>query len=103
MEPEVKAALAERSMDAIAVLEDVMLNSSNDNARVRAAAWFLEPFLPKQTNVNVNHSVSIADMLAEINQIRLKDDRASRTVIDITPTEDSAESLVLEPARKDDV
>lgn len=83
---EVKAALAERTMDAVAVLMDVMENSKNDNARVKAAAYFLDPFISKAPQeVTVQHNHSIADLLAQVNQARLNDERDARKIIDITP------------------
>ncbi|MCM2433207.1 hypothetical protein [Agrobacterium rosae] len=92
---EVKEAMAAKTMDAVAVMADVMMNSSNDTARVKAAAYFLDPFVPKAaTNVNVNHAVSIADMLSQINQSRLKDETKT---IDITPHEEPIVELLIEP------
>ncbi|MFD1326760.1 hypothetical protein [Mycoplana ramosa] len=88
---EVKEALAKRTMDAVETLADVMLNSSNDNARVKAAAYFLDPFVAKaatQQEIKVDHRHHIAGLLAEINQARLKDDRKTidvTPVIDVTP------------------
>lgn len=95
LEPDVKAALKERTLDAIETLTDVMFNSSNDNARVRAAAYFLDPFLPRAPKeITVTHSHSIADMLSEINQLRLKDERESRKTIDITPNKEPDEQTI---------
>ncbi|KQY14420.1 hypothetical protein [Rhizobium sp. Root482] len=96
--PDVKEALKARTIDAVETLYDVMLNSSNDNARVKAAAYFLDPFVSKApTTVDVNHKHSIADMLAEINQMRLKDD--SRKTIDITPIASHEEADALPQLR----
>ncbi|WP_276118297.1 hypothetical protein [Pararhizobium qamdonense] len=81
--PDVKEALKARTMDAVETLFDVMQNSSNDNARVKAAAYFLDPFVSKAAQtVDVNHKHTIADLLTQANQMRLKDDTKT---IDITP------------------
>lgn len=83
---EVKEALAARTLDAVAVLMDVMENSKNDNARVKAAAYFLDPFISKAPQeVTVQHNHSIADLLAQVNQARLHDEREAHKIIDITP------------------
>lgn len=88
---DVKNAMAERSLEAVEIMTDIMLNSKNDMARIKAAEYMLSPFVskaPTESKVSVNHSVSIADMLAEINQLRLSDSRDERKTIDITPTVD---------------
>lgn len=86
---EVKVALAERTFDAVATLVDVMENSKNDNARVKAAAYFLDPFISKAPQeVTVQHTHSIADLLAQVNQARLNDERNARKIIDIIPEPD---------------
>lgn len=81
--PDVKSALQERTLDAIAVLEDVMINSSNDNARVKAALWFIEPFLPhKPKEITINHTHDLGAMLLEAQKL------AARTIVDITPAKE---------------
>ena len=84
---DVKQAMAEKTMDAVKTVYDVMMNSSNDMARIKAASYLLDPFVAKAaTKVDVNHSVSIAEMLTEINQRRLSE-TPSKT-IDLTPIVD---------------
>lgn len=83
---EVKEAMSTKTLDAVEIVYDLMMNSSNDMARLKAAEYLLNPFVskaPTEANVTVNHNHAIADMLSQINQARLKDD--SKT-IDITPT-----------------
>ena len=84
---DVKQAMASKTMQAVETVYDVMMNSSNDMARIKAAAYLLDPFVAKAaTKVDVNHSVSIAEMLTEINQKRLSVDNAK--TIDLTPVVD---------------
>lgn len=94
---DVKEALKARTMDAVETLFDIMQNSSNDNARVKAAAYFLDPFVSKASQtVDVNHKHSISDMLAEINQAHLNSRiEANRNMIDITPAPVAVE--IIEP------
>lgn len=91
---EVKEAMAARTLEAVDVLVNVMRNGTKDADRVKAASIILNPFIERTTNVNVNHAVSIADMLSEINQMRLSNDRKT---IDITPQEEPALDLLVEP------
>jgi hypothetical protein len=80
---EVKDAMAARTMRAVEIAEDLMENSPNDMVRLKALEWMAQSLVTKAaTKVDVNHTHGFADMLAEINQARLKDD--SKT-IDITP------------------
>jgi hypothetical protein len=95
---DVKEALKARTMDAVETLYDVMQNSSNDNARVKAAAYFLDPFIPKAAQtIDVNHKHSIADLLTQANQMRLKDD--SKPMKDITPI--AVETIDITPVAVD--
>lgn len=79
---ELKEAMRERTFDALDTMIDLMENSPNPVVKLKAAQYLLDPFIskaPVEKNVNVNHSVSIADMLAEINQQR------QSKLIDVTP------------------
>ena len=69
-----------------------MLNSSNDNARVKAALWFIEPFLPnKPKEITVNHTHDLGAMLLEAQKL------AARTIVDITPAKETEkETLYIE-------
>lgn len=98
--PEVKAAMAEKTHEAVEIMYDLMYNSSNESVRWKAAAYFLDAMVakaPTQSEVKVNHTHSIADMLAEVNALRLSDN--SKT-IDITPTR--IEDAVLVPLSNED-
>lgn len=98
---EIKDALASRSMEAVETLYDVLMNSSNDMARMKAASYFLDPFVSKAaTKVDVNHSVSIAEMLSEINQKRLSETHSK--TIDLTPVVDFTTTAVPVPAEDED-
>lgn len=55
--PEIKAAYAGKAMEALAVLVDIMHNSQNDAAKVKAATHILGPFVskaPQQVEVEVD-------------------------------------------------
>lgn len=85
---EIKDAMANLTPDAVRVLADVMENSSNDAARIKAAEAILKPFIsaaPTQQTVDVKHTHVIADMLSQVNSLRLKQD--NHKTIDITPKE----------------
>jgi hypothetical protein len=85
--PEVKAAMAERTLDAVAIMEELMRNSTNESVRQKAAAYFIDAMVskaPAQQNVEVKHTHQLAGMLAEVNALRLADN--SKT-IDITPNQ----------------
>lgn len=82
---ELKEAMRERTFDALDTMMDLMENCPNPAVKYKAAAYVLDVFVsksPVEKNVNVNHSVSIADMLAEINQQR------QNKLIDVTPRSD---------------
>lgn len=98
--PEVKAAMAERTLDAVAIMEDLMRNSRNEAVRQKAAAFFIESMVskaPSQQNVEVKHTHALAGMLAEVNALRLADN--SKT-IDLTPLQ--SEPVRIEADEGDD-
>lgn len=97
---EVKDAMSEKTLEAVEIMVDVMQNSKNDMARIKAAEYLLSPFVAKaatQSEVKVSHSHTIADMLAEINSMRLTDN--SKT-IDLTAK--AVEDAVFVPVPGDD-
>ncbi|MDV3166655.1 MAG: hypothetical protein Q8807_03285 ['Waltheria sp.' little leaf phytoplasma] len=87
--PELKEAMREKTPEALATMLELMDSSPNPMVRLKAAEYILSPFVAKAAQqVDVNHKHSIADMLAEINQMRLAKPAAEQPVtIDITPNE----------------
>lgn len=67
---DVKQAMASKTMQAVETVYDVMMNSSNDMARIKAAAYLLDPFVAKAaTKVDVNHTHDIGQMLLEAQRM----------------------------------
>lgn len=98
--PEVKAAMAERTLEAVAIMEDLMVNGRNEAVRQKAAAYFIDAMVskaPTQQNVEVKHTHQIADMLAQATALRLTDNGKT---IDVTPT--AIEEAVIVPVREDE-
>lgn len=84
-------ATPEALENMIALMND---KNASDGVRFKAAEWLLSAVIPKakaDTNVNVNHSHSIAGMLAQINSLKLPGakDKEKEKMIDITPEEDT--------------
>lgn len=93
---ETKEWLSGRSLDVAQLLYDMAFDEDVPaKDRIKAAMWVAEMTIakaPTQSEVKVAHTHSIADMLAEVNALRLSDN--SKT-IDITPNR--IEDAVLVP------
>lgn len=88
---ELKNSIMDATPEALENMIALMNNpNTSDGVRFKCAEWLLGAIIPKakaDTNVNVNHSHSIAGMLAEINSLKLPG--AKEKIIDITPEEDT--------------
>ncbi|WCJ63801.1 hypothetical protein [Agrobacterium tumefaciens] len=77
---ELKAAVAEHSLDALAVVVDIMKNGANEHAKLKAATYILEICVAKAAReIKVTKEYSVADLLAQVNATN------PDMMIDITP------------------
>ncbi|WVT74007.1 DUF5681 domain-containing protein [Sinorhizobium chiapasense] len=71
---EVKDALAEYSLEAVAIKRDLMRNSPNEMVRLKAADSFIDPFVSKaaqKVDVDVQVTTHMADILADAARARV--------------------------------
>ncbi|MGQ3209530.1 hypothetical protein [Shinella sp.] len=98
---ETKEWLSGKSLDVAKLLYDIAFDDTvAAKDRIKAAMWVAEMSIakaPTQSEVKVSHSHTIADMLAEINSMRLTDN--SKT-IDLTAK--SVEDAVFVPVPGED-
>jgi hypothetical protein len=95
---ETKEWIASKAQDVAELLYDMAFDEEiAPKERMKAAMWVAEMSMskaPTETNVQVNHSVSIAEMLTQINQARVAaSNSTTHELIDITPTPDIVEAV----------
>ncbi len=68
---DVKAALQEKSLDAVAVAYDLMMNSTNEMVRLKATEKFIDPFVSKAASKHeIDVAVTHSDLLTRLAKAR---------------------------------